>query len=60
MFAIWMRRWIVTALLVPIAGRVAERVAGRMESRRGVTPTSRRLREGGAKLRGRRRRGRRF
>jgi hypothetical protein len=60
MFAIWMRRWIVTALLVPIAGRVAQRVAGRIEARRGPTPMSRRLRDGGAALRGRRRRRRRF
>ncbi len=55
MFALWMRRWITAVVLAPLAGRVAERVAGRMESRRGVTRTSRRLREGGAALRGRRR-----
>lgn len=59
MFALWMRRWITAVVLVPLAGRVAERVAGRIEARRGATPMSRRLRQGGAALRGRRRRGRR-
>ena len=54
MAAIWLRRWLMAAVLVPIAGRVAQRVAGRMEARRGVTPMSRRLREGGTTLRGRR------
>ena len=54
MAALWLRRWLMAAVMVPIAGRVALRMAGRMERRRGVTPMSRRLREGGTYLRGRR------
>lgn len=46
------RRWILAAVLLPLAGRAAEQAAGRMETKRGVTPTSRRLRNGAALLRG--------
>lgn len=58
--AIWIRRWLLLAVGLPLAAWALDKVRGRVEARRGQTGLTRRLERASGKLRdvrgGRRRR----
>lgn len=52
MFALWIRRWLLFAVGVPVAAWLLERIGESIESSRGESGVTRTLRGGAEKLRG--------